>query len=179
VTQLSFEEWHRKQEKTFETPSGLKVSVKLPDYMQLIKDWMDAGVKDPLGKNTKLSKQISKPHVVKKLLLKYVVKPKLTEKQVTILIKEHPTTAQIIYAEIISPFITQADKNIDFFRRYYAWLAGGVSRLNDAKATNRTVESVTSERSPATPNLQRDSVSLRDRLPPESTGKTRDRRREG
>ena len=143
MTRTELEEWRRSQVAEFDTPSGLHVKVQKPDYLLLVQDWIQLGVKNPFAQKIKLGEEIAKPEVMRALLIKYVKSPKMSEKDtkdslnVDNLIKQHPLDAEIIYAKIISPFITQAGAVADFFREYGSWIEAGLAGIIDKEVAKR------------------------------------------
>jgi hypothetical protein len=94
--------------------------LEVPDILTLMQDWKDAGA-DLSKKEMDFALEVSKPEVMKKLLLKYVKDPPLSEipKENCIfvddLLKDQAETI-IIYGELTKPLREDPEKIKEFFR---------------------------------------------------------------
>jgi len=112
--------WRRKRLIEFKAPSGSVYKIKLPDPVTLISDWIAAGVEKPLDQKD-LGEKVTRPDVIAKILMKYIVAPKITlhSTETTLGINElmeDQTDTLALYRKIISLFVEHAEETAEFFR---------------------------------------------------------------
>jgi hypothetical protein len=114
--------WYAQRRKKVEGLRGT-YEIEVPDILTLMQDWKDAGA-DLTKKEMEFAKEVSKPEVMRKLLLKYVKDPPLsdvpTENCIFVddLLKDQAETI-VIYGEITKPLREDPDKVKEFFRDFF------------------------------------------------------------
>ena len=116
----SVKQWREKRVKLVTAPSGDVYRVKIPSPALLLKVWTEAGV-DLSQPPEKIDEEISKPEIVKKVLINFVLEPKIAEETSEEAIGveelfEDFSDATALYRAILEPFSERARKDAEFFR---------------------------------------------------------------
>ncbi len=125
----SVQQWREKRVKLVTAPSGDVYRVKIPSPALLLKIWAQAGV-DLSQPPEKIDEEISKPEVVKKVLINFILEPKIAQETSEEAIGveelfEDFSDATALYQSILEPFSERARKDAEFFRRISSGAEGG------------------------------------------------------
>lgn len=111
---MNAKEWYAKRFQKVEAPRGSYL-VQVPDVVQLLLDWKEAGVKD-------FSPQaVAEKKVFRFLFLKYIKEPKVSEEKedgsiwIEDLLADQADSLEI-YKKIIGSFTSDPKKVSEFFR---------------------------------------------------------------
>lgn len=140
---VSASQWRQKRTKKFKAPSGDEYVLHIPDPITLIDAWKKAGVEAPFDEKD-LGEKTSQPEVVAKVLMQFILEPKISEKptEKTLGINElleDQTDSLAIYQELLRPFTEHPDEVAQFFRGLQPSNQSGSSRSPVSPASNRSV----------------------------------------
>jgi len=133
--------WRAKRTVSFKAPSGSTYKIRLPDPVTLIQTWVEAGVDKPLDQKD-LGEKVTKPEVIMKILMRFIVEPKITaepseETLSTNELMEDQTDCIALYRKIISPFLDNVDETAEFFRSLGFSVESRVTKPSGPQAPNR------------------------------------------